>query len=141
MPQYALIGRHEANGCPLTSKAAREAAKRAYGALDGSLKQKDAKLLLDIHLDPSHKAFMLFEAPSAEAVRDIVAESGLISFLELDFHLVTPIPQQLQMAEKIPTIYPERTALFPPYAPTPAEPGRASKFGARAAAIAFIAIF
>ena len=106
MPQYALIGRHEANGWPMTSKAAREAAKNAYAALDGLLKAKHAKLLLDIHLDPNHKAFMLFEAPTAETVRDIAAESGMIAFLDMDFHMVTPIPELLKMSEKIPTIYP-----------------------------------
>jgi hypothetical protein len=105
MPQYALIGRHEANGCPMTSKAAREAAKHAYAQLEAALKEKHAKLLLDIHLDPNHKAFMLFEAPNAESVRDIVAKVGLIAFLDLDFHLVTPIPELLKQADGIPTIY------------------------------------
>ncbi len=90
----------------MTSKGARQAATNAYKVLDGLLKQHKAKLLLDIHLDPNHKAFMLFEAPSAEAVRDIVGESGLIAFLDLDFHLVTPIPELLKRAESIPTIYP-----------------------------------
>lgn len=90
----------------MTSKAAREASTRAYGMLDNLLKQKHAKLLLDIHLDPNHKAFMLFEAPTAEAVRDILGESGLITFLDLSFHLVTPIPELLKMAGQIPTIYP-----------------------------------
>ena len=90
----------------MTSKGAREAATHAYANLDKMLAQKHAKLLLDIHLDPNHKAFMLFEAPSAEVVRDLVAESGLIAFLDMDFHLVTPIKELLKMAEKIPTIYP-----------------------------------
>ena len=105
MPQYAVLGNHPPNVCPMTSKAAREAAKHAYGVMDGLLKEKRAKLLMDIHLDPNHKAFMLFEAPSAEAVRDLLAETGLIAFLELNLHLVTPIPELLKMGEKIPTIY------------------------------------
>jgi DNA primase len=90
----------------MTSKGAREASLRAYGSLENLCRQKHAKLLLDIHLDPNHQAFMLFEAPTAEVVRDILAESGLIAFLDLTMHLVTPIPELLKMAEKIPTIYP-----------------------------------
>jgi len=90
----------------MTSKGAREASTRAYASLDGLLKQKHAKLLLDNHLDPNHQAFMLFEAPSAEVVRDILAESGLIAFLDLTLHLVTPIPELLKVADKLPTIYP-----------------------------------
>lgn len=106
MPQYAVIGTHPPNVCPMTSKAARAAAKHAYEQLPAHLKAKNAKILLDIHLDPNHKAFMLFEAPSAEAVRDILAETGLIAFLETSLHLVTPIADLLKMAESIPTIYP-----------------------------------
>ncbi len=90
----------------MTSRAAREASTRAYASLDALLAQKHAQLLLDIHLDPNHQAFMLFEAPSAEIVRDIISESGLIAFMDLTLHLVTPIPELLKMADKIPTIYP-----------------------------------
>ena len=90
----------------MASKAAREAAKRAYGGLEAALRAKKAKLLLDIHLDPDHKAFMLFEAEKAEDVRDLVSELGLIAFLDMTFHLVTPIPELLKRADGIPTIYP-----------------------------------
>ena len=106
MPQYAVIGSHPPNVCPMTSKAARAAAKHAYEQLPGQLKAKNAKLLLDIHLDPNHLAFMLFEAPSAETVRDLLAESGLITFLDTSLHLVTPIAELLKRADAIPTIYP-----------------------------------
>lgn len=106
MPQYAVIGRHEANGCPMTSKGAREIAIKAYEGLDRMLQQKHAKMLLDLHLDPNHAAFMLFEAPSAETVRDILMESGFGSFLDLNLHLVTPIKELLLKAKDKPTIYP-----------------------------------
>jgi hypothetical protein len=106
MPQYAVIGGHEANGCPMASKGAREVAVKAYQQLDTLLKQKHVKLVQDLHLDPGHKAFMLFEAPSAEAVRDVLLYSGLASFLNLEFHLVTPIAELLPKAGEFPTYYP-----------------------------------
>lgn len=106
MPQYAVIGRHEANGCPMTSKGAREAALKAYDGLGHLLQQKHAKLVLDLHLDPNHAAFMLFEAPSAETVRDILLESGIGTYLDLNMHLVTPIKELLPKAKGMPTIYP-----------------------------------
>jgi len=106
MPQYALIVGHPPNVCPMTSKAAREAAMKAYSALDDLLKKRNAKLLMDIHLDPDHKAFMLFEAPNAETVRDIFAEAGFLYFANAEMHLVTPTKDLLKMAEKFPTIYP-----------------------------------
>ena len=106
MPQYAVIGRHEANGCPMTSKGAREAAMKAYAGMDQMLAKKHAKLVSDLHLDPNHAAFMLFEAPNAETVRDILMESGLGAFLDLNLHLVTPIADLLKKVGDMPTIYP-----------------------------------
>lgn len=106
MPQYAAIGRHEANGCPMSSKGAREAALKCYEGLDKHLKETGVKLLLDLHLDPNHKTFMLLEGPNAEAVRDLLLMSGFGAFLDLDFHLVTPIKELLPHATKFPTYYP-----------------------------------
>ena len=89
----------------MNSKAARQAAMKAYEGLPKLLQQKQAKMLSDLHLDPNHLAFMLFEAPSAEVVRDILMESGFGSFLDLNLHLVTPIPELLKKAAEMPTIY------------------------------------
>ncbi len=79
---------------------------KAYAGLEKMLSTHKAKLVLDLHLDPNHKAFMLFEAPSAEAVRDVVMMSGLGSFLDCDFHLVTSIPDTLKLLGNFPILYP-----------------------------------
>ena len=79
---------------------------KAYGGMEQMLKAKHMKLVLDLHLDPNHKTFMLFEAPTAEAVRDLLLESGLGSFLDCNLHLVTPIPELLKKAGDLPTVYP-----------------------------------
>lgn len=88
----------------MTNKAVRAFAQKVYAQLPDLLKKYNTKLLLDIHLDPSHKAFMLFEAPNAEAVRDVLVFSGLTHFLETEFHLVTPISELLKHADEIPTL-------------------------------------
>jgi hypothetical protein len=105
MPQYALIGTHPPNVCPMTNKAAREMAKKAYDQLPSLCQKLNVKLLLDIHLDPNHKGFMLFEAPNAEAVRDLVMMAGFGYFLDLNFHLVTPISDLMKRQDEMPTIY------------------------------------
>ncbi len=106
MAQYAILGRHEANGCPMASKGAREAAMKAYAALEELSHKHHVKLVQDLHLDPSHKAFMLFEAPSAEAVRDVLLMAGFGSYLDLELFLVTPIAELLPRAAQFPTFYP-----------------------------------
>ncbi len=105
MPQYALIGTHPPNICPMSNKAVREMAKKTYAQLPALCKKYNVKVLLDIHLDPNHKAFMLLEAPNAEAVRDLVTMAGFVHFLNLDFHLVTPIQDILKHVDDMPTIF------------------------------------
>lgn len=90
----------------MTSKGAREAATKAYGGAEKMLKAKGMKVVLDLHLDPNHMAFMLFDAPNAEAVRDYLLESGMGSFLDCNLHLVTPIPEVLKKAGNAPVYYP-----------------------------------
>jgi hypothetical protein len=105
MPQYAIIGSHPPNVCPLTNKAVRAFAKKTYAQLPKLAKQLNVKVLLDIHLDPGHKAFMLFEAPNAEAVRDLLVRVGFTHFLDIEFHLVTPIKEILKHADEMPTLF------------------------------------
>jgi sugar/nucleoside kinase (ribokinase family) len=89
----------------MTNKAVREFAKKTYRQVPKLAKQLNVKILMDIHLDPNHKAFMLFEAPNAEAVRDFLARAGFMHFLEIDFHLVTPTKELLAHADEMPTIF------------------------------------
>ena len=89
----------------MSNKASREMAKKAYSQLPSLCKKLNVKVLLDLHLDPNHKAFMLFEAPNAEAVRDLVTMAGFVYFLDLNFHLVTPISDILKHVDEMPTIY------------------------------------
>jgi len=105
LPQYAVIVSHPPDTCPLTNKAVRAFVKQAYEKLPELLKKNNTKLLLDIHLDPSHKAFMLFEAPSAEAVRDVLVFGGFTHFVDAELHLVSPISELLKHADEMPTLY------------------------------------
>ncbi len=106
MPQYAVIGGHPPDNCPMTSKTAREQATKTYAQLPALLQKLNVKLVLDVHLDPGHRAFMLFEAPNAEAVRDLLLTAGFGDFLDLDFYLVSPISELLKKVQAFPTIWP-----------------------------------
>jgi hypothetical protein len=105
MPQYAVIGSHPPDTCPLTNKAVRAFAKKTYEQLPKLTKRYNVTILSDIHLDPGHKAFMLFEAPNAEAVRDLLVIAGFTHFLDIEFYLVTPIDELLKHADEMPTLY------------------------------------
>jgi hypothetical protein len=105
MPQYAVLGSHPPDVCPLANKAVRAFVKKVYDKLPRLAKRYNVKILLDVHLDPGHKAFMLFEAPNAEAVRDLLVLAGFTHFLDLEFHLVTPINELLAHTDEMPTLF------------------------------------
>ena len=100
MPQYAIIADHTPLTCPGSSK---NAAKHAEDALGNKMPKLMAELgisvIQNLHLDPSHKTFMLVEAPSAEAVRDMIFDSGYLQFNNIDFHLVTPIEEIVRRSQ------------------------------------------
>ena len=89
----------------MTNKAVREFVMKQFPKNDAIAKRLKVKVKQEIHLDPDHQAFMQFEAPSAEAVRDYLMEAGYAHFSRLSLHLVTPVADLLKQAEKIPTIY------------------------------------
>ena len=106
MPQYATIGTHPAADCPIANKATRDFLLGIAPTWPELAKELNVKTLSWLHLDPSHKSFQLFEAPNAEAVRDYLYRSGQAHFLDLDFHLVTPIEELLgRMGEFPPAIH------------------------------------
>jgi hypothetical protein len=105
MPQYAVIGTHPPDNCPLTNKAVREFAMKSSQKFPDLARRLGVKVLSELHLDPDHKAFMLFEASNAEAVRDYLLLGGYTHYLNMNLHLVTPIADLLKRADEFPTVY------------------------------------
>lgn len=97
MPKYAILADHTPLTCPGSSKSAAAHAQVALGQRMPELAQKlGVEVLQNLHLDPSHKTFMLVEAPSAEAVRDLLFDGGFLQFNNIEFHLVTTIDEIVQ---------------------------------------------
>ena len=105
MPQYAIIGSHPPDNCPLTNKSVREFLMKAAPQWPELAKELNVQELSWIHLDPNHMSFQLFEAPSAEAVRDYLYRGGFAHFLELNLHLVTPVEELLNRIDEFPTVF------------------------------------
>jgi hypothetical protein len=105
MPKYAVTQYHDADICPMTNKRVRDFFFKV-GPNNAALANKlGVRIINDIHLDPDHKAFMLFEAPTAEAVRDYVMQAGYMHFTRMDFHLVTDVQDLVKAAANVPTLY------------------------------------
>ena len=107
MPQYAIIQSHPPGDCPISSKGARDWMNKMSPQMESIAKKHGVKFVVPyLHLDPSHKGFMLLEAGTAEAVRDFLVQAGLFHFLNNELYLVTPVADLLKQAQNIPTIYP-----------------------------------
>ncbi len=71
---------HDPQMSPRANTAVREHAKRTAEALPRLMEEKDIEMIGDYHLDPEHRAILIFEAPSVETVRDLLYESGFMHF-------------------------------------------------------------
>jgi hypothetical protein len=71
----------------MSYEAAQEIAKRAYEQLPFLCNKFNVKLLSDFHLDPNHKVFVLFEAHTEEALRDLITMVGFVYCQGFNFHL------------------------------------------------------
>jgi hypothetical protein len=105
MPQYAVIQSHPPDNCPMTTKSVRDFVSKQFPKNQELANKLGVKVREELHLDPDHKAFILFDAPNAEAVRDYLVQGGYIHFSNLSFYLVTPIAELLKQLDQMPTIY------------------------------------
>lgn len=105
MSQYAVLQSHPPDNCPMSSEKVRRHALAVLPQLEEKAKAKGIEITLNVHLDPAHRALMIFEAPSAEAVRDLVYEGGFVQFTDMEFFLVTPIPELVAKVDQFPTVF------------------------------------
>lgn len=100
MPQYAIIATHDPSGCPSANKAVREFVKKTFPKIPELARKHNVKVQVNVHLDPSHQSFMLAEAPSAEAVRDLLFESGFIQWNTATIYPVSQIDELVKRVDQ-----------------------------------------
>jgi hypothetical protein len=93
MPTYVAELWHGPEMSPLSNPVARALANRVQERLPGLLAAKGIKKIADWHLDPEHRAFVVLEAPSAEAVRDLLYESGLMGYCDGRIYPARPLSE------------------------------------------------
>ena len=76
MPQYAIIGSHPPDNCPIGNKSVRDFLMGMAPKWPELGQELGVKTLSWLHLDPNHKSFQLFEASNTEAVRDFLYRGG-----------------------------------------------------------------
>jgi len=105
VPQYAILQSHPPDNCPMSNAKVRAHALAVLPQLEERAKAKGIEITVNVHLDPAHRALMIFDAPSAESVRDLVYEGGFMQFTEMELFLITPIPELVQRIDQFPTVF------------------------------------
>ena len=93
--QYAITVGHSPQDCPFVNKDALDSAKKLFAELLYLARKLNVKILIDAHLNPSHDVFILLEAPSKQAVKDLLLMTGIAALQKVIIHTVTPIIERV----------------------------------------------
>ena len=89
---------HDPQMSPRANAAVREHARRTGQALPRLMEEKGITLIGDWHLDPEHRAILIFEAASVEDVRDVLYGSGFMHWCDGRIYPSTPLPDMHKWA-------------------------------------------
>lgn len=78
---------------PLSNIKAREMANRTHARLPSLMAEKGITRIADWHLDPEHRAILIFDAQSVESVRDLLYESGFMHWCDGRVYPATPLSE------------------------------------------------
>jgi hypothetical protein len=105
MPKYVVISSHPPNSCPSANAKLREMGNALTKDLPPMMEKHRIKPDVILHLDPGHKVLWVFEAPTAEAVRDFVYDAGLSRWNDFEFHMASSMEEVTAWVDHLPTIW------------------------------------
>lgn len=105
MPKYVVISNHPPMACPSASKPLRKIGDALGEDLPKQLKKHKVKLEVMLHLDPGHKILWVVEAPTAEAVRDLIYDSGLSRWNDFEFYMASSLEDVTSWIQHLDTIW------------------------------------
>ena len=71
---------HEPGISPLSNPTYRQMAQATHEKMPALMEKLGITMLGDYHLDPEHRAILIFEARSVEDVRDLLYQSGYMGW-------------------------------------------------------------
>ena len=107
MPQYVILADHSPDICPSSNARTRARAVEGLGQNLPKLSEKHAVTFLTgpLHLDPGHRTVSVVEAPSVEAVAELVYESGLSQWNTVEVCPTTPVPEMMGRLGDFPIVF------------------------------------
>ncbi len=104
MPKYVVISNHPPASCPSANKVLREEGNSLGMNMPPMLEKHKIKAEVVFHLDPGHKIVWVLDAPSAEAVRDFIYDSGFSRWNDFEFYMASSLEEVTSWIQHLPTI-------------------------------------
>jgi hypothetical protein len=89
---------HEPGITPFSNPTYAKMAQRTHERMPALLAKYGIEMTGDYHLDPEHRAILIFEARSVEDVRDLLYESGYMGWCNGRIFPTTPLSQMHRFA-------------------------------------------
>lgn len=105
MPKYVVISNHPPESCPSANAKLRERGEKLGTEVPRLLQKHGMKAEAVFHLDPGHKVLWVFEAPSAETVRDMLYEGGFQQWNDFEFHMASTLDWITAQVRTSPTVW------------------------------------
>jgi len=105
LPKYVVISNHPPNSCPSSVAKLREMGDKMGEEIPPIMNKHSIKPEVMVHLDPGHKVLWVLEAPSAEAVRDMIYDAGLHQYNDFEFYMASSMEWITDAIHKQPTIW------------------------------------
>jgi len=105
MPKYVVISNHPPDACPSANAVTRKLGEKLTTELPKLMQKHGVKAEVLVHLDPGHKLLWVLEAPSSEAIRDMIYDGGLERYNDFEFYMASSLEWITEQISKQPTIF------------------------------------
>ena len=107
MPQYVILAEHSPDICPSSNSRSRARAIEGMGQNLPKLSEEAGVTFLTgpLHLDPGHRTVAVVDAPSVEAVAQLVYDSGLSQWNTVEVCPTTPVAELMARVGDFPIVF------------------------------------
>jgi hypothetical protein len=99
--QYVILGQHPPDLCPTSNTKTRERVGQMMTQLEAAQQRHQVRVLSGHVLGMSHRMVVLTEAPTVEAVRDFVMETGLVQWNSVEIYPSWALDEAIRQASAL----------------------------------------
>jgi hypothetical protein len=99
--QYVILGQHPPDLCPTSNGKTRERVQQMMTQMEAAQQKHQVRVLSGHVLGASHRMVVLTEAPTVEAVRDFVMETGLVQWNSVEIYPSWALDEAIKQASAL----------------------------------------